>query len=63
MVVCLLVIPVLTYHGATMMVVRWLHPRNSYFFGGNKLLLPDARPGSKTNFVYAKLYVYLCTQN
>ena len=43
------------------MVVRWLHPRNSYFFGGSKLLLPDARPGSKTNFVYAKLYVHLCT--
>ena len=28
------------------------------FFGGSKLLLPGARPGSKTNFVLAKLYVH-----
>ena len=27
------------------------------FFGGSKLLLPSWRPGSKTNFVVAKLYV------
>ena len=32
-------------------------PRNS-FFGGSKLLLPGATPGSKTNFVVAKLYVH-----
>ena len=29
-------------------------PRNSIFFGGSKLLLPGARPDSKTNFVVAK---------
>ena len=29
-----------------------------FFFGGSKLLLPGARPGSKTNFVVAKLYVH-----
>ena len=29
-----------------------------HFFGGSKLLLPGARPGSKTNFVVAKLYVH-----
>ena len=29
----------------------------SHIFGGSKLLLPGARPGSKTNFVVAKLYV------
>ena len=28
-----------------------------HFFGGSKLLLPGARPVSKTNFVVAKLYV------
>ena len=28
-----------------------------HFFGGSKLLLPGARPGSKTNFVVAKLYI------
>ena len=28
-----------------------------FFFGGSKLLLPGARPGSKTNFMVAKLYV------
>ena len=28
-----------------------------HFFGGSKLLLPSWRPGSKTNFVVAKLYV------
>ena len=28
-------------------------------FGGSKLLLPGARPGSKTNFVVAKLCVHL----
>ena len=28
-----------------------------HFFGISKLLLPGARPGSKTNFVVAKLYV------
>ena len=33
-------------------------PRNSYFFGGSKLLLPGARPGSKTNFLVAKLDVH-----
>ena len=27
-------------------------------FGGSKLLLPGARPGSKTNSVVAKLYVH-----
>ena len=32
-------------------------PRNS-FFGGSKLLQPVARPGSKSNFVVAKLYVH-----
>ena len=34
-----------------------LRPRNS-LFGGSKLLLPSSRPGSKTNFVVAKLYVH-----
>ena len=29
-----------------------------HFFGGSKLLLPSSRPGSKTNFVIAKLYVH-----
>ena len=29
-----------------------------HFFCGSKLLLPGARPGSKTNFVVAKLYVH-----
>ena len=29
-----------------------------HFFGGSKFLLPGARPGSKTNFVVAKLYEY-----
>ena len=33
-------------------------PRNSFFVGGSKLLLPGARPGSKTNFVVAQLYVH-----
>ena len=33
-------------------------PRNSIFFGGSKLLLPGARPGSKTNFLVAKLDVH-----
>ena len=33
-------------------------PRNSFFFGGSKLLLPGARPGSKTNFLVAKLDVH-----
>ncbi len=28
------------------------------FFGGSKLLLPSSRPGSKTDFVVAKLYVH-----
>ena len=39
-------------------------PRNS-FFGGSKLLLPGrAIPGSKTNFVVAKLYIHLlCNEN
>ena len=32
-----------------------------HFFGGSKLLLPGARPGSKTNFVVAKLYVLFYT--
>ena len=32
-------------------------PRNS-FFGASKLLLPGARPGSKTNFCGSKLYVH-----
>ena len=27
-------------------------------FCGSKLLLPSSRPGSKTNFVVAKLYVH-----
>ena len=36
-------------------------PRNSFFFGGTKLVLPGARPGSKTNFVVAKLYVHFFT--
>ena len=30
-----------------------------HFFGGSKLLLPGAGPGSKTNFVVAKLYVHV----
>ena len=30
-----------------------------HFFGGSKLLLPRSRPGSKINFVVAKLYVGL----
>ena len=29
-----------------------------HFFCVSKLLLPGARPGSKTNFVVAKLYVH-----
>ena len=29
-----------------------------FFFGGSKLLLPGARPGSKTNFLVAKLDVH-----
>ena len=29
-----------------------------HFFGGSKLLLPSSRPGSKTNFVVATLYVH-----
>ena len=29
-----------------------------HFFGGSKLLLLSSRPGSKTNFVVAKLYVH-----
>ena len=29
-----------------------------HFFFGSKLLLPSSRPGSKTNFVVAKLYVH-----
>ena len=29
-----------------------------HFFGGSKLVLPGSRPGSKTNFVVAKLYVH-----
>ena len=29
-----------------------------HFFGGSKLLLPSWKPGSKTNFVVAKLYVH-----
>ena len=28
------------------------------FFGGSRLLLPSARPGSKINFVVGKLYVH-----
>ena len=32
-------------------------PRNSFYFGCSKVLLPSWRPGSKTNFVVAKLYV------
>ena len=51
---------------ATMMQMQynWLELRCSsgleiHFFGGSKLLLlPGARPGSKTNFVVAKLYVH-----
>ena len=35
-----------------------VRPRNSFFFGGSKRLLPSSRPGSKTNFVVAKLYVH-----
>ena len=31
------------------------------FFGGSKLLLPSWRPGSKTNFVVAKLYMFIFT--
>ena len=31
--------------------------REIHFFGGSKLLPPSSRPGSKTNFVVAKLYV------
>ena len=30
--------------------------------GGSKLLLPGARPGSKTSFVVAKLYIHFFTQ-
>ena len=30
-------------------------PKNFFFVGGSKLLLPGARPGSKTNFLVAKL--------
>ena len=37
-------------------------PRNSFFFGGSKHLLPGARPGSKTNFVVVKFYVHFCMQ-
>ena len=33
-------------------------PRNSFFVGGSKPLLPGARPGSKTNFLVAKLDVH-----
>ena len=33
-------------------------PKNIFFFGGSKLLLPGARPGSKTNFLVAKLDVH-----
>ena len=42
-----------------MMYARVLfnRPGNS-FFGGSKRLLPGARPGSKTNFVVAKLHVH-----
>ena len=29
-----------------------------FFFGGSKLLLPSSRPGGKSNFVVAKLYVH-----
>ena len=29
-----------------------------HFFGGSKRLLPGARPGGKTNFVVAKLFVH-----
>ena len=34
-------------------------PRNSFFLVSSKLLLSSSRPGSKTNFVVAKLYVHL----
>ena len=33
-------------------------PKHIFFFGGSKLLLPGARPGSKTNFLVAKLDVH-----
>ena len=32
--------------------------RKSFFVGGSKLLLPGARPGSKTNFLVAQLDVH-----
>ena len=38
--------------------VTTLEPKEIHFFCGSKLLLPGARPGSKTNFVVAKLYVH-----
>ena len=39
-------------------IFRGAGPINSFFFGGSKLLLPGARPGSKTNFLVAKLDVH-----
>ena len=36
----------------------WLPGIEIHFFGGSKRLLPSSRPGSKTNFVVAKLYVH-----
>ena len=36
-----------------------VRPRNSFFFGGSKCLLPSSKPGSKTDFVIAKLYIYI----
>ena len=38
--------------------VMQLHLLEIHFFGGSKLLLQGARPGSKTNFLVAKLDVH-----
>ena len=35
-----------------------LNAQSGIFVDGSKLLLPGARPGSKTNFMVAKLYVH-----
>ena len=43
-------------HSSILTTLLCSRSRNS-FFCGSKLLLPGARPGSKTNFVVAKLYV------
>ena len=47
-------IPNATENGMKLLLVG----REIHFFYGSKLLLPRARPGSKTNFVVAKLYIH-----